>query len=96
MAKTIIKGLRFPQPTVADLVDIVREYNVARAQELSQKPATGWPEGYSNTLMNNLYDAAAHAAGALSAMLKTAESVSLEVKAPAPRFVTGQVDPATI
>ncbi len=62
-------------PTIQQLVDIIREYNVARAQELSQKPAAGWPEGYKNPLMDNLYDAANIAV----AQLKPTMAVNLTV-----------------
>lgn len=61
-------------PTVQQLVDIIREYNVARAQELSQKPPTGWPAGYKNPLMDQLYDAANLAA----ALLKPALTINAE------------------
>jgi hypothetical protein len=59
-------------PTTQQLVDIIREYNVARAHELSQKPATGFAPEYKNPLMENLYDAANMAATTL-AQLKVDE-----------------------
>ena len=65
-------------PTIGQLVSIITEYNVARGHELSQKPATGWPDGYKNPFMDNLYDAASAAARTL-AMLQVKE-VSIEVE----------------
>ena len=64
-------------PTIQQLVDIIREYNVARGQELSQKPPGGWPMDYQNPMMEALYDAAQLAARTL-AMLQVTE-VSLAV-----------------
>ena len=80
MAVTIGKTLvsKLPVPTVQQLVDIIHEYNVARAQELSQKPPTGWPAGYKNPYMDNLFDAANQAA----ALLKPALTVKLEIVPP--------------
>ncbi len=73
-----IKMKKSPPATVAQLVEIIREYNAARAQEISQKPPTGWPAGYKNPLMDNLYEAANMAAAAL----KPALTVNLEVSTP--------------
>ena len=63
-------------PTIQQLVDVVREYNAARAQELSQKPATGWPAGYKNPLMDNLYEAANLAAAQLKPALAVGVTIS--------------------
>ena len=69
-------GKKIAPTSVQQLVDIIREYNVARAQEISQKPPTGWPVNYKNPLMDNLYDAANLAA----AQLKPALTVNLEIE----------------
>ena len=61
-------AIKSKPPTIQQLVDIVHEYNVARAHELSQKPNTGWPQGYKNQLMDNLYDAACLASRAIALM----------------------------
>jgi len=60
-------------PTIQQLVDIVREYNVARAQEISQKPATGWPQDYKNPMMDALYDCAKNAAEKLKSLMSAIE-----------------------
>jgi hypothetical protein len=67
-------------PTIKQLVDIIREYNVARAQELSQKPAAGWPEGYKNPLMDSLYDAAANAGRALAMVTITGIAIEVPIR----------------
>lgn len=78
MAKTDIERPMKNQkpPTVQQLVDIIREYNAARAQEISQKPPTGWPAGYKNPLMDNLYDAANLAAAQLKPALSANMTLS--------------------
>ena len=65
-------------PTVQQLVDVVKEYNRARELELKLMPPTGFPAGYKNQFMENLYDAATVAA----AELRPALTVTLSIVPP--------------
>lgn len=69
------------QPTVQQLVDIIKEYNRARELELRMMPVGGFPPAYKNALMDNLYDVATGAA----AMLKPAVEITIEQRDAAPR-----------
>lgn len=62
--------MKTKQPTIQQLVEIIREYNIARAHELSQKPTSGWPTGYKNILLDALCDCAELAAKQLKPALE--------------------------
>lgn len=61
-------------PTIQQLVDIIAAYNTARQLELRQQPVSGWPAGYKNELMEELYDCALGAAK----LLKPAVNIVVE------------------
>lgn len=63
---------------IKHLLGIVEAYNAARTNELRVMPVP-FPQGYSNPLMDNLYDAATAAAASLKTVMGKIESVSLEV-----------------
>jgi hypothetical protein len=64
-------------PTIAQLVAIIAEYNIARKLELQSVPAG--VAGYKNPMMEELYDCAVLAAK----QLKPALTVNLEIEPPA-------------
>jgi len=68
--------MKAKEPTIQQNIDLIHEYGVAREQELSQQPKGGWPADYKNPLMENLYDAANHAAIALTKLQGAAIAVA--------------------